>query len=552
MKKIKIGNYIFLWMCLFVWQACDTDDKGNYNYTPLNGVEITFASSEENQQVEKELDTLRINPTVAGDIYGENDENYEYTWFFCSGKDHQHTVIGKEKNLEWLATLKPGNYVLYFQIVDKSTGLQWIKSTSVIVFSELTQGWMLLGETGDGEARLDMLVKKPDTVVLVENIFDNSKLHLKSPRNLLFTGHRSNKIPFVSLWLMTEEKDLRLTWGNSFLPVGEFHEVVAIEEVEVSGKTPRIRDMFPRQSNFGYGIGMTMRNYDWRGIVTDNAVYMTTMGYDGSEVYVNPMNRYSASSKEFFKPYPMAFVLGGTRPGSNVYPLFYDMDGECFVQPGAIYGANATYCKNVSDQMGDPFPWNQYKRTIVYGENLRNSSSDNLCNCVALMKDTEGENRNYYIYVFRPATNRYYGGPLELPTKVGAHTIDKTVAVDFDQATHYTFMSNANVLLYTVGSTLYAYNYTYKTLTSMELGCSISYLSADAVLNNDSFWVSTYDEANQKGEVKIMQLVMNQIQPELKYDEEDCWPLTMKLVDIEWKYGEDPAEIPEEEEEEGN
>ena len=109
-------------------------------------------------------------------------------------------------------------------------------------------------------------------------------------------------------------------------------------------------------------------------------------------------------------------------------------------------------------------------------------------------------------------------------------------------------MSNAYVVLYSVGSTLYAYNYSYNTLSSMEMGSDISCLKADAVLSNSSFWVTTY--SGQKGELKLLQLGGAQ-KPELKNDEEDCWPVTMKVVDVEWKYGEDPAEEePEEEEEE--
>lgn len=34
---------LFLLLSLFAWQACDVKDKGNYDYTPLNGVTITFA-----------------------------------------------------------------------------------------------------------------------------------------------------------------------------------------------------------------------------------------------------------------------------------------------------------------------------------------------------------------------------------------------------------------------------------------------------------------------------------------------------------------------------
>ena len=44
---------LFLLLSLFVWQACDVKDKGNYDYTPLNGVTITFANEEANQTLEK-------------------------------------------------------------------------------------------------------------------------------------------------------------------------------------------------------------------------------------------------------------------------------------------------------------------------------------------------------------------------------------------------------------------------------------------------------------------------------------------------------------------
>lgn len=543
---------LFILLSLFLLQACDVEDKGNYDYTPLNGVTIEIPDTMQNQKLEKIIDTLRINPEVKGDIYGNNDENYEYKWFFCSGKDHKHTVVGTTKNLEWPVSFKPGNYVLYFQIIDKSTGLEWLTSTSLTVFSELTQGWLLLGEVENQLVRLDMLTIKTDgSFVVIDNVFDNSELQLKNARDMIYAGRRDRPGVPHHLWVMTEEKDMKVTWGSAFLPLGEFHEMLTVEEMEVSHETPRIRDMFPRQTAI-YGSYMnTMRNYNSRGIVTDKAIYMTTIGYDNSEVYVNPMNRYGATSKEFFKPYPMAFVLGGVGFNGNLNPLFYDMDAECFVKPAGSYGNKPLNCVKLGDRVGDAFPWNQNNRTIVYGENLINSTSDYACNCVALMKDKEGENINYYVYTFRPPRPAWYNGPLGEPTKVAGYTIDKSVAIDFDKATHYTFASRGNVLLYSVGSILYAYDYSYKTLTSMDMGKEICCISGNYVyFGAASYWVATYDESSGTGELRYLELG-GANKPELIYDEEDCWPVTMKIKKIEWKYGEDPAEEEPEEEEEG-
>ena len=44
---------LFLLLSLFMWQACDVEDKGNYDYDYQNGVTITFADEEMNQTLEK-------------------------------------------------------------------------------------------------------------------------------------------------------------------------------------------------------------------------------------------------------------------------------------------------------------------------------------------------------------------------------------------------------------------------------------------------------------------------------------------------------------------
>ena len=53
---------LFLLLSLFMWQACDVEDKGNYDYDYQNGGTITFADEEMNQTLEKGVDTLKIHP----------------------------------------------------------------------------------------------------------------------------------------------------------------------------------------------------------------------------------------------------------------------------------------------------------------------------------------------------------------------------------------------------------------------------------------------------------------------------------------------------------
>lgn len=66
--------------------------------------------------------------------------------------------------------------------------------------------------------------------------------------------------------------------------------------------------------------------------------------------------------------------------------VFYDMDAECFVYLKNMY---TKVCAKMTETPG-AFPWEQNKRTIVYGEN-------GPVNSYALMKSTEN-NTDYFIY----------------------------------------------------------------------------------------------------------------------------------------------------------
>ena len=57
---------LFLLLSLFMWQACDVEDKGNYDYDYQNGVTITFADEEMNQTLEKRSGYIEDSPDRGG------------------------------------------------------------------------------------------------------------------------------------------------------------------------------------------------------------------------------------------------------------------------------------------------------------------------------------------------------------------------------------------------------------------------------------------------------------------------------------------------------
>ena len=178
------------------------------------------------------------------------------------------------------------------------------------------------------------------------------------------------------------------------------------------------------------------------------------------------------------------------------------------------------------DYASDPFTWSQKGtgRTMVWGANTLHSSYYS----VALMKDNEGK---YFLYKFNP-------GPYSF-TKVGSYPIDLTVAPHFAEASHYMASANGaggSLLMYTYGSTLYLYNYAYKTCAEIDLGAEITCLEPDFVSaqSRTSFFVATYDE-NEKGTVAKYDVGTNPNTLEIIERPGEVWKTNLRVKDIEWK-----------------
>lgn len=523
---MKILKYLFL-AALPLWITSCLKDKGNYDYTEVNT--ITIDSIKESYNCIGGVDTLKINPDLSSTLNPSANE-YVFSWYICEGV-HKHTEIGTELNLNYKVTLSAGTYKLYLEITDKSEGLKWLTYTTLNVATYNTRGFLVWGEKQDGYARLDMITMAPDRDTLyAENVFDNSELGLMHPTKMIFTN--ANFSNFKHLFLMTENRDIISTSGSYFEYQNDFANAdILMTEFEHT-KPIRIREFFPREN--GQPTSRVRMN---RGYITDDLIFIGAPAY--ADLFTTPINRYSTNSQKFFKPYPKAFVRG--YAAYNVDPIFYDMDEDCFVVPNNSY-VSATFCKKLNDYPGDPFPWNNKAlgRSLVYGENGFESLDGY---CYAIMKDTEGR---FYIYAFQ--TQASYRYP---PFKINAAEIDLAKAQGFADASHYTVSSARTVIIYAVGSSLRAYDFARGYYYEQDLGQEITHLElgvADEGFSQTAFWVATYDSATGTGVLKRMDVSTDNNSLELIERPREIWPVTMKVVDVEWKNANDNAlEIKEEE-----
>lgn len=509
MKKILLLVFV---MALF---SC-VEDEGNYNYETLN--EVTVDSIKSVYPCMSKSDTIFVTPEIKGSISGNDLGNYEYKWYICSGMDHEHTVIGTEKDLAYFVNLNPGSYTLYFEVKDKSTGLKVLTSSSLAVATAATTGFMILGDLEDGRIALDM-VSMPagrDTTV-IEDVFDNSEYNFTGASKLLFAGYRFGG-DLQTLWMETKEGTHRLTNHEAFEYIAEVNDFGLIE-TEFEHKIPvRIMDMFPHPST-------TCRSGSYRGYITEDLVVqnMVIMG----EYFSTPCNRYSASSTTLFKPYPLAFVNGAHYSGYGG-TVIYDMDANCFVRVNSFM--SATHCSKLNDSQADPFPWDQTGtgRSIVYGENSYDAPYGS---SFAIMKDA---NNNCFIYKFTINTPSPYAVTI---VKNNLYTVDLSLALDFDKASHYAFMANRTAMVYSVGSKLYMYDYARKQVVSRDLGAEITYLEAEYCSrgSRDMFLVATYD-VTEKGVIRKLQVGSDPNVLEFRDLPRHEWKTRLKVKDMKWKH----------------
>ena len=106
--------YIFVLVC-FLAASC-AQDEGNYIYRELEEPVITGIGDMEVLTYER----LRISPDLGEDALP--DDAYSFEWKVIDrNNQHEQTVIGKSRNLDYEVLLMPGLYTLYFTVTDEPT-----------------------------------------------------------------------------------------------------------------------------------------------------------------------------------------------------------------------------------------------------------------------------------------------------------------------------------------------------------------------------------------------------------------------------------------------
>lgn len=531
---MKAKIYIPFLAMACIMPAC-VEDEGSYTYTPVN--EIAIDGIEETYYGMAYTDVIEITPEITGSVKGDDISDYQYTWYRCRS-NHTHDTISHDKDLKWLAEAAPGTHTFYLSVKDVATGYEKNYSTQIQLSSPFTRGFLILGNRphSDNLVGLDMLsiLNGRNDTIYAKDVFDNSEHQIKNAKALIYTGNnRQNRF-----YLQTEDATYNPTFQSSFESLGKEFNDLGLIECLVPHKVPmKLIDVGMRQ-----GIHTTT------GLTTLPRVYMTEdliLVHKGTEKMNQPVNRYSTTSKIYYNFHP--YIFYNTRKQINNPPTFshmnytpmmiYDTDYDCFsyVCGTALQSTHSQQIQNTPTLMQNNIYMSNapFGRTIVYGENDYRPSNGR---CNIIMKD---DRNDYCLYRFVLGFPSMGYQPAPTISEPYFCNLDLATMPNFLQREHIFFASGAaSQIYYSVGNTLYAYDYVSKKLGSKQFNGNITYLAPEvcSIRNEVShYWVATFD--GDKGHLYKMQTVDNPNQIEFKELPGQDWEIDLEIKSVLWKAG---------------
>lgn len=437
---MKLQYLLFLWIAglILIASAC-FDDKGNYDYSSVNGLTIEVP---EEIAVLANADTIKVFPKVISELEGEilpNNPNYTYKYWkarvISSSSEEGLSVLDSSfsRNLIIPAKLVPGKYKCWLEVTDQRTQVTTSTEFALTVSSVTTEGWMVLCDEGeDNRVRLDMIARiSEERSVQTFDILANYLPDLHQAYSLNFFVDKYGIDDFIYL----------LTGSGCYQLEPEYL---------TSGPEYSIDYEFARQDERRIPLCMGI-SYGYRLIVDEQRDGYAMENTSGA-IYELPVNREQVDGEKRFRLAPYVATdrkVSGNRCTSAV---LYDSDNKRFMQWTEDF---LDVCFPIPDPENALFSYTTGKE-LVYMEPTLNSNTM----VYAILKDDAGK---YYLCGFS-MTFSWSG------TVYKQQYFAEINATDFSRATAMAFHSKLPYLFYAVGNQLYQYDiYQKKTFPMFSL-----------------------------------------------------------------------------------
>ena len=169
--------YILACLCLLSFLTACYEDKGNYDYTPLNEISVVSPAEGSSFAIDR-YDTLRIEPQLSFTEETISDSQLDFRWEMYlddwANTEAKAVLLSEERNLNAQIS-RPASttsYALVYTITDRKTGAAYSTKYHVAIQPSVLSGLMVLQDDG-GRCRLDYLAS-----TYAEPTFANNR-HIK-------------------------------------------------------------------------------------------------------------------------------------------------------------------------------------------------------------------------------------------------------------------------------------------------------------------------------------------------------------------------------------
>lgn len=450
------NSIIALLACIGLYSCME--DKGNYDYRELSGMEI--AGIPEDTVVEQ-FSRLRIVPemTLAP---GLTDGDIDYVWYLYDWKTQvgETDTLSREKILDLDISVPLGTWSLVFKAVEKESGISRVQRCSLKVNNSYSEGLMVLSRVGD-EANLAFI---NETSGPIRNAFSqvNGKVAGKNPV----------AIKFVNSYFMRSQKTVMIMCKDEY--GGVITDPIDLKMVmplsELFYLTPQV--MFPQYADIHM---MSSTNY----LVNDGDLYTRNI----FQVAAYPP--FGAKIRGDYKLAPFSFY---DAIMANV--LFYDQKHQRFLKMAQI---EADDLLTVPDNFSGSFNPNATGMKMLFGGLFSSTSG----RCVM-----EAEGGQRYLLSFMAMRNNITPFTKIPLTTVGA-----------GEAEFFTVPAMATYVYYAVDNRIIGVSFSSGNkmceYSDFPQGTVVDFIKCDLINNTDEMWVGVSDGSGKADSGSVYILKMN-------------------------------------------
>lgn len=199
MKRITI----IIGVLLLLFAVACTEDKGNYDYVPLN--ELTLEGMAASYQVEQ--DSVFVIPMTITGKEGFSESDYDFLWYAWLETEEEGIpdTLSMEKDLDIVMSMPIGEYVLRYVVTDKETGVYYSAHADLSVINSFSKGVVALSRVENGDSDVTF-INSVNTVTKHAYKNANGVSAGKEPRGIYYLGGEEGTKNV--LLIATEEKQM--------------------------------------------------------------------------------------------------------------------------------------------------------------------------------------------------------------------------------------------------------------------------------------------------------------------------------------------------------